>query len=184
MCCKSFWKRIIPFILTLMFGLLAVNYFQKESVVYKSQENVNYSNKIIISKRETGSGLSGSSNFFERKCFACKNGILPVTKSEINKRAFVKKYDESQILPLKVISKPKANYTDSARTNQIQGIVRLRVTFTAAGTTENIVPVSGLPFGLTEQAIAAARQIRFEPAKRNGQPIASTKIVEYSFTIY
>ena len=85
---------------------------------------------------------------------------------------------------IKILAKPKANYTDAARTNQIQGTVRLRVTFTASGAIGSIVPVSGLPYGLTEQAIAAARQIRFEPAKRNGQPVASTKIVEYGFTIY
>lgn len=85
---------------------------------------------------------------------------------------------------LKILSKPKANYTDAARTNQIQGVVRLRVTFSASGAIAGITPVSGLPYGLTEQAIAAARQIRFEPAKRNGVPQSATKILEYSFTIY
>ena len=85
---------------------------------------------------------------------------------------------------IKFISKPKASYTDQARTNQIQGTVRLRVTFTASGQIGSISPVSGLPYGLTEQAIAAARQIRFEPAKRNGIPIPTTAVVEYNFNIY
>ena len=85
---------------------------------------------------------------------------------------------------IKFISKPKASYTDQARTNQIQGTVRLRVTFTASGQIGSIAPVAGLPYGLTEQAIAAARQIRFEPAKRNGVPIPTTAVVEYNFNIY
>ncbi len=85
---------------------------------------------------------------------------------------------------IKFISKPKASYTDQARTNQIQGTVRLRVTFSASGQIGSISPVSGLPYGLTEQAIAAARQIRFEPAKRNGVPIPTTAVVEYNFNIY
>ncbi len=85
---------------------------------------------------------------------------------------------------IKFISKPKANYTDQARTNQIQGTVRLRVTFTASGQIGSIAPVAGLPYGLTEQAIAAARQIRFEPAMRNGVPIPTTAVVEYNFNIY
>ena len=85
---------------------------------------------------------------------------------------------------IKFISKPKASYTDQARTNQIQGTVRLRVTFTASGQIGSIAPVSGLPYGLTEQAIAAARQIRFEPAKRNGVAIPTTAVVEYNFNIY
>ncbi len=85
---------------------------------------------------------------------------------------------------VKIISKPKPPYTDSARQNQVTGVVRLRVTFTANGQIGSVAPVSGLPYGLTEQAIAAAKQIRFEPAKKNGQPIASTRVIEYSFSIF
>lgn len=87
-------------------------------------------------------------------------------------------------VPFRIISKPRPGYTDAARTNQVTGVVRLRVTFSASGAVGNISPVSGLPYGLTEQAIAAARQIKFEPAKKNGVAIASTKIIEYSFSIY
>ncbi len=85
---------------------------------------------------------------------------------------------------LKIISKPKPGYTDAARQNQVTGTVRLRVMFTASGQIGSISPVSGLPYGLTEQAIAAARGIKFEPAKRNGVPVPSQSIVEYSFSIY
>jgi len=44
--------------------------------------------------------------------------------------------------------------------------------------------VQGLSGGLTEQAISAARNIRFEPAKRNGVPYTVVKQVEYNFTLY
>jgi TonB family protein len=83
-----------------------------------------------------------------------------------------------------ITSKPRANYTDSARQNQVQGTVTLRVTFNANGSIGSVSAVSGLPYGLTEQAIAAAKQIRFEPAMKNGQAVAVTKQVQYSFTIY
>ena len=85
---------------------------------------------------------------------------------------------------VKILSQPKPPYTDSARQNQVTGVVRLKVTFTANGQIGSISPVSGLPYGLTENAIAAARQIRFEPAKKNGQPVTSTRTVEYSFSIF
>jgi TonB family protein len=85
---------------------------------------------------------------------------------------------------MKIVSKPRANYTDTARQNQVQGTVTLRVTFLANGQIGSISPVSGLPYGLTEQAIAAARSIRFEPQMVNGNPVAVTKQVQYSFTIY
>jgi TonB family protein len=85
---------------------------------------------------------------------------------------------------VKIISKPRANYTDAARTNNIQGVVRVRVTFLANGTIGGISPVSNLGYGLTEQALAAARSIRFEPAKKGGVPYSVTKVVEYTFTLY
>jgi TonB family protein len=86
--------------------------------------------------------------------------------------------------PVKLISRPRANYTDLARENTVQGKVLLKVTFLASGKIGNIVPVSGLPYGLTEQAIAAARAIRFEPAKVNGVAVSVTKTIEYIFTIF
>lgn len=85
---------------------------------------------------------------------------------------------------VKILSKPRANYTDAARQNQVQGKVVLRVTFAANGSISNIAVISGLGNGLTEQAIAAARGIRFEPAKRGGVAYSVTKPVEYTFTIY
>ena len=86
--------------------------------------------------------------------------------------------------PLKILSKPKATYTDAARTNGVQGSVRLKVTLLASGAVGSITPVSRLPHGLTEQAIAAARQIRFEPKKVNGVPITTTVTFDYGFNIY
>ncbi len=83
-----------------------------------------------------------------------------------------------------ITSKPRANYTDAARTAQVQGTVTLKVTFLANGSIGSVSAVSGLPNGLTEQAIAAAHGIRFEPAMKNGVPQTVTKSVQYSFTIY
>lgn len=85
---------------------------------------------------------------------------------------------------IKITSKPRANYTDAARQNQVQGTVTLRVTFLANGSIGSISTVSGLPNGLTEQAIAAARGIRFDPAKKGGVPYTVTKQVQYNFTLY
>ncbi len=85
---------------------------------------------------------------------------------------------------VKILSKPQAKYNDAARTNGVQGSVRLKVTLLASGQVGSIVPVTRLPHGLTEQAIAAARQIRFEPAKQNGIPVSRTVTIDYSFSIY
>lgn len=85
---------------------------------------------------------------------------------------------------VKIISKPKATYTDAARTNGVQGSVRLKITLLASGQIGSITPVTRLPHGLTEQAIAAARQIRFEPAKVNGVAVSKIVTFDYGFNIY
>lgn len=85
---------------------------------------------------------------------------------------------------LKIIDKPRAIYTNEARKNQIAGTVTLRVTFLASGQIGNIVVISGLTDGLTEQAIVAARSIKFEPAKSNGISQTITRQVQYTFTLY
>ncbi len=87
-------------------------------------------------------------------------------------------------VPLRILSKPGAKYTDMARKNGIEGNLRLRVTFLASGEVGSVSPVSTLPDGLTEQAIAAARDIKFEPAMRNGIPFSVIKQVQYNFAIY
>ena len=86
--------------------------------------------------------------------------------------------------PLKITFQPKATYTDEARSNNVQGAVRLKITLLASGQVGSIVPLSRLPYGLTEKAIAAARQIRFEPKTVNGVPITTNITREYTFTIY
>lgn len=85
---------------------------------------------------------------------------------------------------VKILAKPRADYTNEARDNGVSGVVRLRVTFLASGKIGGISPVTTLPFGLTEQSIEAARNLRFTPAVVNGQPVTVVKLVEYNFTIY
>jgi TonB family protein len=62
--------------------------------------------------------------------------------------------------------------------------VRLKITLLANGQVGSIVPLTRLPNGLTERAIAAARLIRFEPKTINGTPVSVTVTREYTFTIY
>lgn len=91
---------------------------------------------------------------------------------------------DSQNEALKIVIKPRANYTDAARRNEIQGTVALRVTFLANGGIGEVSTISGLPYGLTEQSIAAAKKLVFLPYKVKGENKSVTKQIQYSFTIY
>jgi len=44
--------------------------------------------------------------------------------------------------------------------------------------------IQGLPNGLTDNAIAAAKKIRFNPATKDGKPINLRSALEYSFDTY
>ncbi|MBS1797400.1 MAG: TonB family protein [Acidobacteria bacterium] len=108
------------------------------------------------------------------------NGGVPEDKDDLDSL----KVKTGPSEPLKILSKPRAGYTDQARLSMTQGKVVLRVTFLASGEIGGITTVSGLPNGLTEQAVAAARAIKFEPAKVGGKPVTVTKTIEYSFVIF
>jgi protein TonB len=81
------------------------------------------------------------------------------------------------------LSTPAARYTEAARANRVEGSVTLRVRIDEAGNVSGISVVRGLPDGLTEQAIAAARASKFKPATRDGKPVAAWMVMEISFTI-
>jgi len=59
----------------------------------------------------------------------------------------------------------------------------VRVTFGAAGDLRVEQVVRGLGHGLDESALRAAQQIRFRPARRNGQPYDSTALVHIVFEL-
>ena len=84
----------------------------------------------------------------------------------------------------RVLFKPEPQYTEEARKNSITGTVILRVVFSKSGEVTNIRAMQSLQGGLTEKAIAAARQIRFVPATRNGQPVSMYMQLEYNFNLY
>ncbi len=83
-----------------------------------------------------------------------------------------------------VLTKPEPKYTEDARRNQTAGTVVLRAVFTSSGAVTNIRAMSGLPGGLTERAIAAARQIKFIPAIKDGNFVSMYIQLEYNFNLY
>ena len=91
---------------------------------------------------------------------------------------------EPGVEPLKILSKQKASYTEAARKAGVQGTIQLAVLFSANGRIENLMLIKGLGYGLDQQAMTAARRITFAPMKRDGKPVSTVKLMEYSFAIY
>lgn len=84
----------------------------------------------------------------------------------------------------RIIKKPEPPYTESARSAQVVGTVVLRAVFAADGTVKHILVLEGLPFGLTQAAVAAARRIQFTPATLDGRPVSMAFQLEYNFNLY
>lgn len=81
-------------------------------------------------------------------------------------------------------SKPDPAYTSAAENDRITGTVILRCVFTSQGTVTNIRVIKGLPAGLTEKAMEAARQIKFIPATKDGKPVSMWMQLEYNFNLF
>jgi TonB family protein len=83
-----------------------------------------------------------------------------------------------------ILHKEKAKYTEEARQAGVHGTVTLLAVFAADGQLKFIIPVKGLPGGLTAEAVKAARKIRFQPAMKDGQPVSVVAHLEYNFALY
>jgi TonB family protein len=85
--------------------------------------------------------------------------------------------------PVEILVKPRPDYTDEARKQRIEGEVLLRVLFTSTGEVRVQEVTRGLGYGLNENAVRAAENIRFKPAQRAGQAVDSTAIVHIVFQL-
>jgi len=91
---------------------------------------------------------------------------------------------EPGVTPIKVLSKPIAQYTDAARNSSVEGTIRIVVVLKSDGTVGHMFLLKRLGYGLDENAIRAARSIKFQPKMKDGRPVPAVMIVEYTFRVY
>jgi len=82
-----------------------------------------------------------------------------------------------------IVDKPRPEYTAEGRRLKIEGDVALDVVFLANGTVQVKGVVSGLGHGLDEAAARAAQQIKFKPAKRDGEVVDFPARVRIEFRL-
>ncbi len=85
--------------------------------------------------------------------------------------------------PVEIIHKPNPVYTEEARRLKLEGEVLIEVVFTTSGEVRVGRVVRGLGHGLDEAALRAAQQIRFKPARRDGQPVDFPAVVHIVFQL-
>jgi Gram-negative bacterial TonB protein C-terminal len=163
-------KGVIPFALTLMLGIglgsLGSNLTYRRGRHFRCPhrgvaqafvlEQTRGSNLGVLSEVRTATGQSESLN------------SSPTQLNERTRHAVV-------------IFRPSPVFTDEAIDFHTSGTVLLRAVLSASGEVRDITPLVGLPHGLTEQAIEATRQMRFQPALRDGYPIDERVVLQYDF---
>jgi len=82
---------------------------------------------------------------------------------------------------VRLISKPEPGFTEEALSRRTSGRVILWAIFSKTGEVTGIQVVAGLPNGLTELCVNAARRIKFVPATKDGQPVSMWMTLEYNF---
>jgi TonB family protein len=153
-----FYKRFLPFALTLMIGLLMGKFLGSS----------NLPPARTSTPQQTGFGIGSGAGYRDGR-WSDDSG--PFNPKEVDEKA-------------RVLLRIEPQYTEEARANRTEGTVVLRAIFSSMGRVENIRVVSGLPFGLTERAVDAARQIRFSPAMKDGRPVSQYIQIEYNFQLY
>ncbi|HYE14063.1 MAG TPA: energy transducer TonB, partial [Pyrinomonadaceae bacterium] len=79
----------------------------------------------------------------------------------------------------RIIYKPEPVFGEYGGT----GVVRVRAVLGSDGRVKHIFVIKALG-GQTENAVAAARRVRFEPAVKDGRPVSQFILLEYNFNIY
>jgi TonB family protein len=79
----------------------------------------------------------------------------------------------------KVTFFPPPEPSKDKRAAELTGIVVLRVVLCRSGRVTDIEVVQKMPYDITDKAIAAAKQVRFDAAEKDGQTVSQRSTFEY-----
>jgi TonB family protein len=79
---------------------------------------------------------------------------------------------DGNITPPVKIHAPTPRYTEEGRQSRVQGVVILEAIIDDQGNVDSVKVLKGLPHGLSESAVATAREWKYKPAMLDGEPVA------------
>ena len=124
----------------------------------------------VLAQQKDGERGQPKSDIKEASTSSSQIADIVYKGSEVDKKAVI-------------ISRPEPAYTIKARKKGTAGKVRLRMVLTATGEVSDIKVLKSLTHGLTENAIEAARLIKFQPAMKDGREVSQYVTFEYNFGI-
>jgi TonB family protein len=91
---------------------------------------------------------------------------------------------EDGVAAPKPVYAPNPEYTEKARRKKINGVVVVAMIVTAEGKVCDVKVIKSLDPGLDKQAVLAVRTWKFQPATKDGEPVAVHLKTEVDFRIY
>jgi TonB family protein len=91
---------------------------------------------------------------------------------------------KSGVTPPKLISNVEPQFDDDARRRNITGKVTIFVVIESDGRVGDVRLVRSLSKGLDREALDAVKKWRFEPAKKDHQPIATKATIDIDFRMF
>ena len=92
--------------------------------------------------------------------------------------------NDAGVVPPRILSKKAPSYTKEAIEQKIEGVVILSIIFSIDGSVKEIKIIQGLGYGLDEEAIKAASQIKFIPATKDGKTVNVRARLEYTLNLF
>src|SRR6266849_3773894 len=89
----------------------------------------------------------------------------------------------SGITSPKSVYAPNPSYDEKARKKKINGVVILAMVITAQGKVRDVKVIKSVDEGLDKQAVATVSTWRFEPATKDGKPVAVHLKTEVNFRL-
>lgn len=84
----------------------------------------------------------------------------------------------------RVTRKVEPLYTEEARRHRTSGTIVAEMVLRASGEVTDIVIIKGLPHGLNDSAVRAAKATQFEPAIKDDQKVSQYARMEFGFRVY
>jgi TonB family protein len=107
----------------------------------------------------------------------------PQVVAELEDGEIFKYVPSERMTPPTLLERVQPQYPEEARAARLQGVVVLEAVVTAAGEVGEVKALRKMPKGLTEAAIEAVKQWRFEPALLDGEPVAVTYVLTVNFAL-
>jgi protein TonB len=88
-----------------------------------------------------------------------------------------------ELIKPKPLGFAQPQYTDDARSAEVEGRVKLKLSVDAQGDVTDVQVLAGLGHGLDESSVATAKRIKFTPGSACSKPVGASFVITFRFAL-